>query len=577
MSDLIVSYNNVVTPPQECSQEPPPPTQADPNPKDGCFVQLSLADEKDLKSPHLRRFDRQGKKFVLSSQNSSSDLTWFSNYGNTGKILNIPRVVESMMRSAKAVPGAGTMEVILRIAQYVVTGKAVFSENMEYYPEIKGVVGGEAEMASYLLEFVSNNSTESLQKLFGVFTTLVGDPDFAGDPADRIRQLTDILALRPAYLKFREHFSDKFVVGEEFGNWKKDEEKKSMSYIFSFSRKVMIDLWKKRAFAYDKPFLKAFQAYQSLPLINKSKETGDFCARLEAALKGSGEKLPEGFSAECRRAGKYLGVSGEAALKQSLRDTILHPTGRKFLQELIKDESSDAGMSVDWLHDRGRIGALLDVFIRNMEFTMPEKEGNPPEIKLNVAGLKLGLDLAIQKEQINQREYILSALALVRRFFLPLGAPRSIRVFYEDEFVELTPTLKNGDENDIKNLRKSLEKQLSRSEKRTEKFLPILEASTCIAGVGGLVASETVGSFKNDMSLQFGIGITSSGVAGAGCSALVGHYVWPKFAKVRNRYMWEGLTGAGGAIVGVGLYFLIKSFTGDRGDPTKFPVDEYGP
>ncbi len=492
------------------------------------------------------------------------------NHGNVKKVLNTLRVIEAQMRLTKQTPSSGSMEVMLRIAQYVVTGKAYFGNDLKYFPEVTSPIGNEDQMGRYLLEIVTINTDKSLTALFGALTSFRGDSDFSNGASDRIRWATDILALRPQYVKFRENFTDKILLGKEFSELKDEKQKKQMAAVLSYARQTVIRNWKKLPISYDATFLNAYEAYQNLPVIEKGKTGGDFCSRLEAALKELGQTVPEGFAPECRRAAKYLQMGGETALQQSLRDGILHPNGRAYLEKLIDEESRDANMSIDWLHQRGRIAALLDVFLNNMVFELPKKAGDPPTITVNVSGLRLGLDLAITKEVMDKREYILTALALVRQFFLPLGGSRPVRVFYQDGFVDLKVSLKNGNENDVKLLQKSLQGQLRKSEKHSEKWLPIAEASLCIGGIGGVWASE-----KYDLGTGFGA--TSSGVTGAGCSALLGHYVLPQTKKVRNRYLWEGLTGLGGAAVGVGLYFLIKSVTGDKGDPTKFPVDEYGP
>ncbi len=129
---------------------------------------------------------------------------------------------------------------------------------------------------------------------------------------------------------------------------------------------------------------------------------------------------------------------------------------------------------------------------------------------------------------------------------------------------------------------RSIEGRLGSSEAGTDVWLPILEGTVCALGVAGVVLSETLPQIRDDADLRLGLGTASSGLTGLGCASLAGHFLWPAVAPdaVHNSYLWDGLTGLGGALIGGGLYLLISLLGGGQNPPMgspRFPVDEYGP
>jgi len=575
MSDLVVTYNGLQAPPADCSQDPPAPTKQNPSPVDGCTVTVPLVDPQELKGKdHFVRFDRKGASFVLSSQNSSDDLTWVGKRGNLGQVTEMLRLIETVLRLNKIQPSSGGMELMLRISQYIISGRARFSDDPGYYPEIKGQDGTESQMATYLLEVVSQNNDSAIQRLFGGLSGFLGDGALQKDAKDRIRWASDILALRPTYIKFREHFSDRIVLGAEFGKLSKEEDKNRVAALLHLARHAVVKNWQGKGFAYDDAYLQAYLAYGKLPVFQKTEEKGDFCVRLERALKDLKIALPSTFSVDCANAVKYLQLAAEPAVQQSFRDGLLSDVSVSDLQKVIAKESAQTKMDAEWLDDRGRLSAMLGVVVKNSSVVLPKDATGVPQLKLNVTDLKLGFSLAITKEVVNRREYIISALAVMRRLFDENGNPKSVRIFYKDRFLDITVGFGKGDKKDAVDAMRSLESELNLSRKHSERDLPWVEGAVCIGGLAGVGVSGGTDWFGNSRDF---LTPTFSGVAGAGCGALVSHYVLPKFAKVRNRYVWEGVAGAGGALIGVGIYFLVKSLKGPGGDPTRFPVDEYGP
>jgi len=111
--------------------------------------------------------------------------------------------------------------------------------------------------------------------------------------------------------------------------------------------------------------------------------------------------------------------------------------------------------------------------------------------------------------------------------------------------------------------------------------LPILEGLVCAVGAAGLLSSHLIPEVGEIPDLQLGLGTASATLAGAGCTSLIGHFLWPEISNdVHNRYLWDGLTGLAGGVIAGGLYFLLSFLLGGEGGTNpgmRFPVDPYGP
>jgi hypothetical protein len=581
MSDLIITHDKLDTPPGACSKDPPapppPPKDGKPAtttaaPKDDCFFQVPLID--DLKSkdkPRVLRFDRQGTKFVISPQNSADNLTWLGEHGNVTQVTDALRISESVLRLLGNPATDDSFRILLTIAQYVVTGK-IWLGKPAFNPEIRSAEGTELEMASYLLELFTFNPEQAVAKLLGAVSVFRGDTSLPGDAANRIKWIQDIYGLRNNYIKFRKHFTDIVLLNEEFEKLGSDE-KMRVAWLLAFCRLTVIQQWQGKAFKYDDVFVQVFKDFSQTK--SRKGDQDDFCKVLQAALKDLGAKLPDTFGSDCLAAFQLAQMKPETAVKQSIKRGLIGEEGRAFMQNEIKDESKEAKMDVSWLFSRGRLGEVADIFGRHLKTALPKKSGDSLGLELDFAKFSSEVSVLIGTNMTIQREYIVSALALSRRLFDSKGKPRSLRVFLNGEFIDVGFKTGKTDPADIVDFMKGLKRKLNLSETRTEKWLPVAEASLCVAGIGGLVVSQ--GLMEDGGELQRGVGISSAGAAGAGCSALAGHYLWPKVTTVRNRYAWEGLTGAAGSVVGIGLYFLAKSIFSDKGSPIKYPVDEYGP
>jgi len=572
MSDLVVNYENLSGTPEACSQEPPVPTKQDPNPKDGCSLTLPLVDENDAKAQaRLLRFDRKGPSFVLSSANDADDLTWVSRHGSIAPILDVLRMTGTLLRANEKSTSSAGLQIFLTITQFLATDKVRFGKALDSFPEIPEGVGNRLQLASFLLEIFTQNSDDALKKLLGALAILRGDKNTSKEVSDRIAWISDVMGLRPAYLKFSDHF----VEEKDLANLEADD-RSSVIQVLRWVRQAVVQNSLHEDFRYDSVFTNAFLAYQKLPFQKTMKEKGDFCDRFAAAMTELGVNLPPDFKSECRQAIKLLSLTPEIALKQSLRENWLSDEGGPFLQNLIKDESSRSNMSVEWLKSRGTMQKVTNLLLTSLQVKIPNDEHQAPTLSWDPKSFGVNLDILMGENLTTRREYLLAALALLRRVLDEKENPRPLHAFYSGRFSDLSVAKSEDVRSEFQSLVKRIEGELSVSESHSEKWLPWAEAGTCVLGVGGLAYSQNFISSPSHESLQFGLGLGSSVAAGGGCSALLAHYVLPKVTKVRNRYLWEGLVGAGGAILVTSL-FLWRWSGQDHGDRTRFPTYGYGP
>lgn len=589
MSNLTVTYEGLTAPPEACSSAPPEAPPLDPKskqtakaPPDECSIVLPLTAEGEKPgAAKLVRFDRDKDHFVLSSSNTADNLTWVGKQKNLADILEILRVAETTLRIRAAGVNAFEFELLLTLSQFVATGAVNFEAPVGFPKEDRFQ---RERLASYLLETFMVTKDEAAGKLVGGINVLVTDKRLSEEGKKRAKWLLDVFALRDKYRGFR----DLFVDGSEADQWHKitDKNRKTdYDVLLRYLRPTVVSTWTQNPQPHFRAeFFEAFRAWSRLhPEVEADKAPAQFCAKLEEGLKAllGSRGLPEKFVEDCRFALRLLETRGdrEKALRLSLREYAVGTAAHALLGRAIADESKAANMTPAWLKDRGRFSEIYKLIDHNLKLELPGRPGETPKIGMDLPALKIALNVAIDSHLTERREYILATLAVLRRLFGESGAVPATRVFWEGEFKTVPWQLSAGDTRELRDYIEKTSREFRVSQKHSDVWLPIAEGGLCLAG--GISLGVGLGSNlgNNSPNLRDGLVIGGSGLMGAGCSALAGHYLWPKLSKskVRNHYLWDGLTGAGGAVVGIGLYFLVRSIAGDPGSPVKYPVDEYGP
>lgn len=587
MSNLTVTYQGLTAPPEACSSAPPQAPAADPKskqtpktPTDECNIVLPLiADDEKTPTTHFIRFDRSQDQFVLSSGNSAENLTWVGKQKNLTDVLEILRVVETTLRIRAQAIDSDEFELMLTLSQYIATGAAQVEAPVGF-PKTEGF--SRERLASYLLEVFTLAKDESAGKWTGAINVLATDKRLSEEGKKRARWILDVFELREKYRSLRDLFTDP----TEAAQWHKlSDKKRKADYdtLLRYLRPLVVSFFTQNPQShFREEFFAAYQAWTHLhPEMEIEKTPTLFCAKLEEGIKAlaGARGLPDSFIDDCRMALRLMDMRSdpEKALRFSLREFAVGSPGHALLGRAIAEESKEANMKPAWLRDRGRFSQVYHLMESNLKIEVPTHEEETPKISLDIPALKIALNVALDDHLTERREYLLATLALLRRLFGESGAVPQLRIFHNGEFRSLAWQLNAGEIQELREYARKIAKSLRASHKLSDTWLPLAEGGLCLAGGLSLGLGSRLG--ENSITLHDGLMLGGSSLAGAGCGALAGHYLWPKLQKkpVRNHYIWDGLSGAGGAVIGIGLYFLVRSIAGNPGSPVKYPVDEYGP
>lgn len=556
-----------------CGEAPPAAPARGPRPTDACRITVPMT--LDVASPPRPRqiaFDRQGDQFVLSSSNSEENLTWVSSNQNLAGALDTVRLTASLLRSAgrPAATSRFAVSFFLWMARYVITGDSAFdaaASEAARAPEIEGV----------LLELFTGSRAGGLVPLLGNINLLRRETGLSDEVRERIRRVTSILDMVPAY----QTFMARFVTEEDRRNTSRlsDEDARREGRVEDFVRQTVVALGNHRPLRYDAEVLEAFRSYSQLHQSEiRAGNRPDFCSALQSALQDVGGSFAPraGFVEECRMGIELGSRPSEDALRESLRQMLITPSGLSLLQQAIAEDSARANMRIDWLRSRGSFGQVFSAIRENIGLV---GEGDSQRLTFNVAGFSRAFRM--MTVLTSRGEYDLAALAFLRRLFGDGIAPNALRVFANQYFRELDWQISPEDLRQIRDLMSTLRGRRRNSESFAVNGMPALLGTGCALGVGGLVVSHTVPAITGNRDLQLGLGVASSGLAGGGCFGLAGHYLWPAVVPnaVHNRYAWDLGTSAVGSGVGIATYLLIQLLSGGR--PTnmmnRFPTDPFGP
>ncbi|HEX5035205.1 MAG TPA: hypothetical protein VFW62_12060, partial [bacterium] len=502
-------------------------------------------------------------------------LTWVGSHDNLPNILTTVRVLHGLTQGTtlgRSVGGAMTLSVL---AHYITTGDVIDPD----------MSSEESRMfiASAMLDVLTDSTEAGISALLGRLTILRGQDWLGAEARERVRTITGMTDLIPQYRAFRQHFLSE----GEFAGWETAsvEQRRQIEAIASFARSVILANAFDRPLRYSAGFRAAESTYQAMHQADiEAGRLSDFCATLETALRQlRGDRgLPPNYLDDCRLASSLVDRSADDSVRETLRRDLLSAGGRRELQAGIEEESVDANMRVEWLVQQGddanggRIGEVLAVMLPQVHHTAPDT------VTIDAAPFIVGLNTLIDSQSARRREYLLAALAVVRRFFPESGGYSTVRGFVDGEFRELNWAVSDEDRQLLRQFLRSLESRLGSSQEHSDILLPVLESAICAVGAAGLLSSHLIPEVGESPDLQLGLGTTSATLAGAGCTALIGHYLWPAITNdVHNRYVWEGLTGLGGGLVAGGLYFLLSFLLRGEGSGPgigiRFPVDPYGP
>jgi len=324
------------------------------------------------------------------------------------------------------------------------------------------------------------------------------------------------------------------------------------------------------------------QASLLFPLSNLNPELKNFQALLLKALlplektafaiqsPGLGARLRE-VSLELKEAVKehraelsaLESASPSQALLRSLEVRLAQAAQKEDLHEFVSQEIKESKMSSSWLKRNENLSELSGAILPAFKGVVDAKAA--PRLQIDGKELKRRVDRLIDSHGIQQREFIVGVLAVLR-FLLGRDLNNSqILGWSKDQYMSLKVELSPEDKKKLEMLKNGLKMKISRSLKYTNLILPIVEGGICVAGL----AMGGAGLGTDDRGLIVG----GSTVTGLGCGALITHFAF----RSRNPYIADPIGGALGAITGFGLsYGLTEPSKGINLDGRN-PVIPFGP
>lgn len=614
---LRITYDDLQVPSADCNDSGV--DLAKRNQADNCHVLVNITDGKESR---LVRFDRKVDRFLLSVKqgtgqreyfNTVENIDWFVQHSETvPQLLNIISIMGTTLSSAgirQDLPSdprerartdpaqlrskhADLARIPLLIANYIVTGQVMVPGDPK--PQTLD------DLTMNLLDVFANSDPTSVQDFIGKIAYFKADSNLDDQARTRAAYVDSILNRVPNYNKFLKKLIPEEVQADlDLEDANTSQKLKDLQ---SFVARAIIDLGAGKYFKYDDVTYRAHQAYESL--VGEKNRKKDFCLALkhaDDAVTGRKSRLGEHFEEECRAGLKLSQMQPKEAAKESIQHYLNSSRGRKDLEATILTEVRKSHMDPDWLAKRGQIGKVTQLLLNHTQVKIKyeragrEKEGPLPpgapepkkkiksiEIHVDAAALKTSLNMLIQSERAGKhREPVIAALGVLRLVFGKNARNQNIAILADGEYQDV-PLVYSRDE--IKSAIRMVESDLKTSFRLTEVAWPIAQGVS--SGLGLTAIGLGLGLKNAPTSARQGLFIGGCAVAGFGLGSLVN---LSKSKRVKNKHKWGAVGGFVGMAVLGGACTAISVSTGflkngsggpgpdDMEDPTRFPVDEYGP
>ena len=292
--------------------------------------------------------------------------------------------------------------------------------------------------------------------------------------------------------------------------------------------------------------------YGSLVTSLKALESGDFFKNSKEALERLRRVQVLLQNAALEHRADLIGLTPKEALGKSLLFKIQDASTSGALIDLVRDEMKDAKMKEVWLKDFDHLKDLFNAFQPSFQWEEGQKIPPPGRVKVDVTRLKADLEKLFETHSIQNREYLIGSLALIRHFFGNTMKAAFVSTWVKDRYASIPLEISPEDRKALDKYSLSLERRIRRSLKQTNLYLPLGEAALCTVGLatgGAGLGVENRGLF-----------VGGSTTAGIGCGALLTHYVIP----TRNPYLSDTL---GGLALGAAAFALSYFLGGSLTDP----------
>jgi hypothetical protein len=261
-----------------------------------------------------------------------------------------------------------------------------------------------------------------------------------------------------------------------------------------------------------------------------------------------------------------------SAFKQSLYYELEEAAEKSHLSSRVRAEMEDANLTPTWMKTNVKeVSQAIVPFL-----TLVQEQGKPARVQADVGKIIASCDQMITSHFIQEREYRIGILAVLRYLFGENLSGDKMRAWVNNQNDQADIDLSASDQNKLKNYGRNLEKKIGKSVSQTSILLPIGEASILAGGLGlGIYGYTKDKGNANIFTTVGAVGI------GAGGGSLACHALW----KSRNQYITDGICGIlGGVGAGLAAGFLLPS-GGGHGTPTmnpppidgRDPTKPYGP
>jgi len=337
-------------------------------------------------------------------------------------------------------------------------------------------------------------------------------------------------------------------------------------------------------------FLKKLEPMQNPPPVNKDldpqkqEEEKKWLAATRAALSKNldARQRANALMGFLRKAGEdkraeLISMEPGAAFRRYLRNELVQAATINNLPTRVREEMKAANLSPDWIKDNAR--EIVDVVIPHL--TLVEEEGKPPRVKVDVKALQSGIQKMVQEHGIQEREFNIGTLAVLRFLFGKELNNDTMEGWVGNDSRQIELSLSKEERRDLKKLGSDLRGEISSSLNYTDVVFPIVDGSIAAGGIG-LIAYGIVLGDQEKGPVFNPFYHAGAGALGFGLGSLTCNLTW----KQRNaglQFLTDTLCGVVLGAATTGLSFAVQSVDatgrgkGSSNEDGRNPTSPYGP
>jgi hypothetical protein len=242
-----------------------------------------------------------------------------------------------------------------------------------------------------------------------------------------------------------------------------------------------------------------------------------------------------------KKYSELLALAPDAALQRYLNNDLSDAAQTGNLATRVKSELDNAHLDPDWLKDHAN--EIVSAIAPNLSLQMP-KAGTIPSVKVDMKGLEMTVNSLIAKHGIQEREYRIGVLSVLRYFFGRDLNGNKISGWANNQEMSLDVNFSTDQLTQLQNLGQKMKGRITTSQVGTDILLPIGEGLILAGGI-----SMTIGGHVLDGNDRTPLNVVGPSLIGLGTGALICHLAW----KSRNPYLTDSVCGGGGLGTGIAV------------------------